>query len=88
LDEVHAGTRIHIDTQIFAGAGKKMHLFHRMFAGDRLLATGEHMQIHVDLATRRASEPASQIAEKLARIATAHAALPLPDGAGKAVGVR
>jgi carnitine 3-dehydrogenase len=54
LDEVHAGTRIHIDTQILLGAGKKMHLFHRMYADDRLLATGEHMLIHVDLATRRA----------------------------------
>jgi carnitine 3-dehydrogenase len=88
LDEVHAGTRIHIDTQILAGAGKKMHLFHRMFAGDKLLATGEHMQIHVDLATRRASDPAPEIAAKLTIIADAHAKLPVPEGAGKAVGIR
>ena len=88
LDEVHAGTRIHIDTQVIAGAGKKMHLFHRMMADDRLLATGEHMLIHVSLETRRASEPAAYIAANLATIANAHAALSLPKGAGKAVGVR
>jgi carnitine 3-dehydrogenase len=88
LDEVHAGTRIHIDTQVIAGAGKKMHLFHRMMADDRLLATGEHMLIHVSLETRRASEPAAHIAASLATIANAHAALSLPEGAGKAVGVR
>ena len=88
LDEVHAGTRIHIDTQVIAGAGKKMHLFHRMMADDRLLATGEHMLIHVSLETRRASEPAAYIAANLATIANAHAALSLPEGAGKAVGVR
>ena len=88
LDEVHAGTRIHIDTQVIAGAGKKMHLFHRMMADDRLLATGEHMLIHVSLETRRASEPAAHIAANLATIANAHAALSLPEGVGKAVGVR
>ncbi len=88
LDEVHAGTRIHIDTQVIAGAGKKMHLFHRMMAEDRLLATGEHMLIHVSLDTRRASDPAAHIAENLNLIAKAHAQLPLPEGAGKAVGVR
>jgi carnitine 3-dehydrogenase len=59
-----------------------------MMADDRLLATGEHMLIHVSLETRRASEPAAHIAANLATIANAHAALSLPEGAGKAVGVR
>ena len=88
LDEVHAGTVIRIETQILLGEGKKMHLFHRMFAGDRELATGEHMMIHVSLETRRASEPAPQVADTLHRLAAAHADLPRPEGAGKAVGVR
>ncbi|MGJ8621622.1 MAG: carnitine 3-dehydrogenase [Yoonia sp.] len=88
LDEVHAGARIRIETQVLLGAGKKMHLFHRMFEDDRELATGEHMLIHVSLETRRASEPAPQVAEAMARVAKAHAALPVPQGAGKAVGVR
>ena len=59
-----------------------------MYADDRLLATGEHMLIHVDLATRRASDPKPQIAVKLSQIADAHAKLPVPEGAGKAVGVK
>ena len=87
LDEVHAGTRIRIDTQVLAGAGKKMHLFHRMWADDRLLATGEHMLIHVSLETRRACDPEPALAATLERIAQAHADLPR-DGAGKAVGVK
>ena len=86
LDEVHAGTLVHIDTQVLLGAGKKMHLFHRMYDGDRLLATGEHMLIHVSLETRRASDPAERIADNLSLIADAHANLPMPEGAGKAVG--
>ncbi|MCP5074808.1 MAG: carnitine 3-dehydrogenase [Rhodobacteraceae bacterium] len=87
IDEVHAGAEIHIDTQVLLGAGKKMHLFHFMYHSDgRLLATGEHMLIHVSLETRRASAPAAHIEAKLGAIAEAHADLPVPDGAGRAVG--
>ncbi len=88
LDEVHAGARISVETQVLLGEGKKMHLFHRMFEGDRLLATGEHMLIHVSLETRKASVPADHIAARLGEIAAAHAALSLPEGAGAAVGKR
>ncbi|MEO0486565.1 MAG: carnitine 3-dehydrogenase [Pseudomonadota bacterium] len=88
LDEVHAGTDIRVDTQVLAGAGKKMHLFHRMWAAERLLATGEHMLIHVSLDTRRASVPSDAVAARLAAFADGHAAMPVPEGAGRAVGVR
>jgi len=88
LDEAHVGDRIRIETQCLAGAGKKMHLFHRLWRGDDLLATGEHMLIHVSLKTRKASEPEGRVAALLAKVATAHAALPKPEGAGAAVGVR
>ena len=47
----------------------------QMFEGERLLATGEHMLIHVSLETRKASVPSAQVAENLERIATAHRAL-------------
>ncbi|KQI72119.1 3-hydroxyacyl-CoA dehydrogenase [Loktanella sp. 5RATIMAR09] len=88
LDEVHAGAVIRIETQVLNGAGKKMHVFHRMYEGARELATGEHMLIHVSLETRRACDPAPALAATLAKVAAAHAGLPLPEGAGKAVGVK
>jgi carnitine 3-dehydrogenase len=88
IDEVNAGTRIRVETLCLEGKGKKMHLFHSMYDGDRLLATGEHMLIHVSLDTRKASEPSEAIKAKLGAIAATHAALPRPDGVGKAVGVR
>lgn len=88
LDEVHAGTRIRVDTQVIYGEGKKLHLFHRMYDGGRLLATGEHMLIHVSLDTRKASVPDDRVAVPLTRIAKAHAGLDLPEGAGAAVGKR
>ena len=88
VDEVHAGALIEVRTQVLAGAGKKMHLFHEMYEGARLLATGEHFLLHVSLETRRPSEPSAAIEAALTRIAAAHAALPMPDGAGRAVGQR
>ena len=65
--------------------GKKMHLFHEMLEGDRLLATGEHFLLHVDLDTRRLSDPAPEIVEAMAKIAAAQAHLGYPEGAGRAI---
>ncbi|MDD9722399.1 carnitine 3-dehydrogenase [Sulfitobacter sp. PR48] len=86
LDEVHAGAVIEIRTRVIAGAGKKMHLFHEMTEGDRLLATGEHFLLHVSLETRKPSAPSAGIEAALRRFAEAHAALPAPDGAGRHIG--
>ncbi|MFM2355174.1 MAG: hypothetical protein RLZZ528_910 [Pseudomonadota bacterium] len=85
LGEAHAGERITVTTRILAGAGKKMHLWHEMRRGDELVATGEHMMIHVDLASRKAVEPSPAVGAKIAAIAAAHAG-PMPEGAGRAVG--
>ncbi|MEX0369466.1 MAG: carnitine 3-dehydrogenase [Tateyamaria sp.] len=88
VDEALAGAMIEVRTQVLSGQGKKLHLFHEMREGDRLLATGEHFLLHVSLETRRPSDPAPAIERALERIATAHAALPTPEGAGRAVGQR
>ena len=87
LAEVRALEPIFATTQILAAKGKRLHVFHRLFHDNgTLLATGEQMYLHVDMKTRSAAEPAAQIAEAIARIADAHASLPGPEGAGRAVG--
>jgi carnitine 3-dehydrogenase len=86
LDEVHAGAVIEIRTRVIAGAGKKMHLFHEMTEGDRLLATGEHFLLHVSLETRKPSVPGPAIEAALLRFAEGHGALTRPDGLGRAIG--
>ena len=89
LDEVAALEPVHVETQVLAGTGKKMHLFHSLHHGDgRLLATGEYMLIHVDLSSRSACDPAPEVAAKLTEIAAAHARLAFPEGAGRAIGQR
>jgi carnitine 3-dehydrogenase len=87
LDEAKALEPIRLETQVLEGHGKKMRLFHRLLHGDgRLLATGEHMLVHVSLDTRAACDPSPAVAKTLGEIAALHAKLPPPDGAGRAVG--
>jgi len=87
LDEVAALEPVKATTQVLAAGGKKLHLFHRLYHADgRLLATGEHMLIHVSLKTRSAADPAPAIAAKAAELAAAHAGLERPEGAGRAIG--
>ena len=86
IDEVHAGALVTIRTRVVMGEGKKMHLWHEMFEGDRLLATGEHFLLHVSLESRKPTPPAPHIEAALVRFAQGHAGLPTPDGLGRAIG--
>jgi len=87
LDEVLIGEGIHSKTQVIYGENKKLHLFHWLHHNDgRLLATAEHMLIHVDLKTRGASMPGDSVIEKMERIYSAHKNLPKPEGLSRAVG--
>jgi len=87
LNEVAALQAVYATTQVVSAKGKKLHLFHRLFHADgRLLATGEHMLIHVSLKTRSASNPTAAVIRKAAEIASAHEHLDRPEGIGRAVG--
>ena len=87
IDEVAALEPIHATTQSLHCAGKKLHIFHSLWHDSgRLLATAEHMLIHVNLETRSASEPSDAVANRLNEIQEAHARLPVPEGIGRAVG--
>ncbi|MEZ5478196.1 MAG: thioesterase family protein [Thiolinea sp.] len=87
LDEVRAQEPISVTTQVLKAEGKKMHLFNRILHGDgRLLATVEHMLIHVSLETRSSSLPDAAVAARLTEIAAAQAHLPRPEAAGRAIG--
>jgi len=90
LDEVRADEPVFVTTQILKAEGKKLHLFHLLFhgqpEGERLLASGEQLLLHVDLGSRRTSEPDGEVADKMRKYGDAHAALPVPEGVGRAVG--
>lgn len=86
IDEVRAGALIKIFTYCLTGKGKKLHLFHEMKDGDRFLASGEHILIHVSLKTRQSSIPSENIQTMLNSIAESHSKLPKPEGIGASIG--
>jgi len=87
LKEVKAFQKIQVTTQVIRAAGKKLHLFHRLFhSSGSLHATGEHLLVHVDLGTRSASEPVNSIGQQTTKLADAHAHLDAPEGMGRFTG--
>ena len=86
LGEVDIGDQITVTTRVLDGGGKRLHLWHEMRRGADLVATGEQMLLHVDLATRRPAAPPEEVGQFLATASGAHADLPPPDGLGRAVG--
>ena len=86
IDEVAALEPIYATTQVLGVTPKKLHLFHHLYHQDgRLLATGEHLLLHVDMNTRKTSEAETQALAKAEELSRQHAKLPTPDNAGRAV---
>ena len=85
-EAVHAGEQITIRTRVLGGGGKKMHLWHEMFSGHRLLPTAEHFLLHVSLETRKPTDAGASVDAALRRFVEAQSGLPRPEGAGRWVG--
>jgi carnitine 3-dehydrogenase len=88
LAEVRQMDALYVTTQVLAVDPKRIRVFHRLHRGrdDALAATGEYTYLHVDTAAGRTVPMAGPVLERLATIGSAHAKLPWPDGAGRAVG--
>jgi carnitine 3-dehydrogenase len=86
--QARTGERLAVSTQLLHHDPKRLHLFHEMrHADDRsLVATGEHMLLHVDIALGRAVPAGADVLGHLDRIAAAQRELPWPESAGRAVG--
>jgi carnitine 3-dehydrogenase len=85
--EVTAFEPIRVETQILDADEKRLHVFHTMrhATGSETLATAEQMLLHVDTEAGRASPWLEPVYGRLAGAAAAHANLPVPDAAGRAV---
>ena len=89
LREVAGGEPVTVTTQVLGCDEKRVHLFHRMFHGERgaardtELATAEHMLLHVDTVAGRAAPAASEVLARARDITAAQAPLGMPEGAGR-----
>ncbi|HET6850345.1 MAG TPA: carnitine 3-dehydrogenase [Gaiellales bacterium] len=88
LREVSAGEELQVTTQVLDEDGKRVHVFHEMRRDGEVVATAEQMLLHVDTGAGRVVEASGAVAERARELATAHAGLPRPERAGRAIGVR
>jgi carnitine 3-dehydrogenase len=83
-----AGDRIYATVQLLSHDVKRLHMFVTVHgaADDAVLATAEHMLLHVDVAAGRAAPAAPHVLARLDEVAAHHSRLPRPANAGRAVG--
>lgn len=88
LGEAKLGDRLTGTIQIISADEKRFRSFVRIMKGEECVATIEQLCLHVDMAAGKSSPASAEVWAKLKAVADAHANLPLPDGAGRAVGQR
>ena len=87
LGEALAGDGLGVATHVLGFDEKRLHLFHELHRSgdDALLATAEQMLLHVDTAAGCAHPARPEILTRIADVAAAHAVLPKPERAGRAI---
>ncbi len=87
LAEVGAGAMLRVETRLLGYDEKRIRILHDMTdsANDTVLATSEHVLLHVDTCASRACPAQPALVERLAHIWSGHARLPIPDYAGRGI---
>lgn len=88
LGEARLGDRLAGTVQVLHADEKRLHVFTRILRDGTPVATAEQLLLHVDMRAGRACPAPAAILDRLLPIAAAHAGLPRPEGAGRAVGQR
>ena len=88
LREVAAEEPLHVTTQILGCDDKRLHVFHVLHRSrdEARLATAEQMLLHVDTKRGQTCPARADVQARVQRLAEAHAALSMPDAAGRFVG--
>ncbi|MCU1387371.1 MAG: bifunctional 3-hydroxyacyl-CoA dehydrogenase/thioesterase [Ilumatobacteraceae bacterium] len=92
LAQSKAGDAVHVTTQVLHHDAKRLHVFNRMYltgrdgADDTLMATGEHMYLHVDTEIGKSVPAPQNMQDRIVAIADRQAGLDRPPQAGRYVG--
>ena len=87
INESKVGDEIVVTAQVISLDGKKIHMHSVMSQTDgTVVATGEHIYLHVDTKLKKACEIGTELLVLLEPIAKAHANLSKPEGVGRFVG--
>ena len=87
INESKVGDEIVVTAQVISLDDKKIHMHSVMSHADgKVVATGEHIYLHVDTNLKKACPIGAELLLLLEPIAKAHANLSKPDGVGRFVG--
>ncbi|MDB5659842.1 MAG: 3-hydroxyacyl-CoA dehydrogenase family protein [Cypionkella sp.] len=86
LGEAKLGDKLTGTLQIISADEKRFRSFVRIMKGDECVATIEQLCLHVNMASGKSAPASPEVWAKLKSIADAQAGLPMPEGAGRAVG--
>ncbi len=87
--ELHEGDRVHVTFQMIDHDDKRIHAYQEIYHEDGWLAAScEVLSLHIDMAGPKVSPFPADVAEKIERMAAAHAALPRPARAGRSIAIR
>ena len=88
--ELRAGDEVAVSSRALGRDDKRLHVFHEMRRADdgTLAATNELLFLHVDTKTRRAMPFPDAAGARIDSLIRAQSGLPVPDRAGRAIGLR
>jgi len=88
LGQARLGEALRVTTRVLGADTKRLHIFHTMTGGEgSVIATAEHMLVHVDAAAERSAPMLPAVAEAVAALAARHAELPRPEAAGRKIAI-
>ncbi len=90
LAEAHLGDRLDLSLQLLDADEKRLHIFHAMHNAETgaLLATGQQMLVHVDMAAGRSTPMPAELHARVHAVLAAHADLPRPVQAGRNIAIK
>lgn len=90
LRELHEDAPVYATFQLLDVDEKRIHAFQELFHAEEgwRSATSELMTLHVDMAQKRVAPWPDNIMERLRAMRAAHADLPVPEEAGRKIGIR
>jgi acyl-CoA thioester hydrolase len=89
LRELQAGDPVRVTFQLLDYDAKRLHYFEQLFhaEGGWVSATSENLSLHVDMMSKKTAAFPHEVAARLAEMKASHALLPVPEAAGRRVGM-
>ena len=87
LGQARLGERVEVRSRVLANDSKRLHLFHEMtsLAQGAVIATAEHMLVHVDAAAERSVPAPEAMLGQAQALVAGQARLAQPDGQGRQI---